>query len=142
MMIDLDSFGRGHTDGDTFVVFREAGVMHTGDMFARKALPFIDAANGNGSATDFGVTLNRAIEGIDNVDRIIPGHADAPLEWADLVDFAGFYNDLVDRARQGAAAGRSVEDVANAYSVPARYAAFRAPPETVATIMRLVFDGR
>ena len=32
--IDLYHFGRGHTDGDTFVVFRALGAMHTGDMFA------------------------------------------------------------------------------------------------------------
>ena len=36
--IDLYYFGRGHTDGDTWVVFREARAMHTGDMMARKGL--------------------------------------------------------------------------------------------------------
>ena len=55
--IDLYYFGRGHTDGDTFVVFRAARTMHTGDMMARKGLPFIDAANTNGSATAPGATL-------------------------------------------------------------------------------------
>ncbi|GIT68225.1 MAG: hypothetical protein Ct9H300mP25_16970 [Acidobacteriota bacterium] len=44
--IDLYHFGRGHTDGDTFVVFRGVRTVHTGDMFARKGLPFIDAVNG------------------------------------------------------------------------------------------------
>jgi len=40
--IDLYHFGRGHTDGDTFVVFRAARAMHTGDMFQRLGLPFMD----------------------------------------------------------------------------------------------------
>ena len=40
--IDLYYFGRGHTDGDTWVVFRNARTLHTGDMFARKGLPFLD----------------------------------------------------------------------------------------------------
>ena len=44
--IDLYYFGRGHTDGDTFVVFRNARTVHTGDMFARKGLPFLDVVNG------------------------------------------------------------------------------------------------
>lgn len=44
--IDLYYFGRGHTDGDTFVVFRALRTMHTGDMFAWKALPYIDPDNG------------------------------------------------------------------------------------------------
>ena len=36
--IDLYYFGRGHTDGDTFVVFKDARTVHTGDMFARKEI--------------------------------------------------------------------------------------------------------
>jgi len=139
--IDLYYFGRGHTDGDTFVVFRQARAMHTGDMFARKALPFIDAANGNGSASEFGETLNRAIAGIQDVDTIITGHNDTTLVWRDLVDMAGFYNDLVARAQQGVAAGRPVAEVAAEYSVPAQYREFAAPEETVTTIMSLVYDG-
>ena len=59
--IDLYYFGRGHTDGDTFVVFRNARTVHTGDMFARKGLPFLDVANGNGSALEFGETLKKAV---------------------------------------------------------------------------------
>ena len=70
--IDLYYFGRGHTDGDTWVVFREARAMHTGDMMARKGLPFIDADNTNGSATEFGATLRNAVDAIENVDTIIP----------------------------------------------------------------------
>src|SRR5215831_20437519 len=33
-MIDLYYFGRGHTSGDTFVVFPALKVMHAGDLFA------------------------------------------------------------------------------------------------------------
>ena len=34
--IDLYYFGAAHTNGDAFVVFRNARVMHTGDAFANK----------------------------------------------------------------------------------------------------------
>ncbi len=140
--IDLYYFGRGHTDGDTFVVFRDARVMHTGDLMARKGLPFVDADNTNGSATEFGATLRKAIEGIDNVDIIIPGHADDPLTWDDLVDYAAFYNDLLARAQAGAAAGRSVAETVAAYTVPAEYSDFQAPQNRVESIVRLVYEGR
>ena len=136
--IDLYYFGRGHTDGDTFVVFRAARAMHTGDMFARKGLPFIDAENGNGSAVEFGSTLSNAIGAIRNVDTIIPGHADAPMAWSDLVDYAGFYNDLLGKIRQGSAAGRSVDDVVEAYTVPDRYRGFQAPEQRLRAIVELV----
>ena len=56
--IDLHYFGVGHTSGDTFVVFPALRVMHTGDMFAWKALPYIDTSNG-GSVVAHAVTLGR-----------------------------------------------------------------------------------
>ncbi len=141
--IDLYHFGRGHTDGDTFVVFKAPRTMHTGDMFLGKFLPFIDAENGNGgSAIEFGRTLTKAIAGIPGVDTIITGHWETPLAWSDLVDYRGFYTDLVAQAREGIAAGRSVDEAAGAYSVPSRYSEFSAPPQTVRTIMQYIYDGR
>ena len=44
--IDLYYFGPGHTNGDTFVVFRALRMMHAGDMFPWKDAPFIDRSNG------------------------------------------------------------------------------------------------
>ena len=141
--IDLYHFGRGHTDGDTFVVFKAARAMHTGDMFLGKFLPFIDAENGNGgSAVEFGRTLTKAIAGIPDVDTIITGHWETPLAWSDLVDYRAFYTDLVAKAREGIAAGRSVDEAAGAYAVPSRYSEFSAPPQTVKTIMQYIYDGR
>ena len=140
--IDLYYFGRGHTDGDTFVVFRAARTMHTGDMFARKGLPFIDVENGNGSAIEFGSTLKKAVDGIPNVDAIIPGHADTPMTWNDLVDYSGFYNDLVRKAQQGSTAGRRVDDVVGAYTVPDRYREFQAPEQRLRAIVQHVYDGQ
>src|SRR6059036_2533654 len=58
--VDLYYFGRGHTNGDTFVVFPALRTMHAGDMFAWKALPFIDTMNG-GSAVAHPQTLTTAI---------------------------------------------------------------------------------
>ena len=34
-----------HTDGDSFVRFRNANVVHTGDVFASGRYPFIDSTN-------------------------------------------------------------------------------------------------
>ena len=140
--IDLYYFGRGHTDGDTWVVFREARAMHTGDMMARKGLPFIDADNTNGSATEFASTLQNAVDTIENVDTIIPGHADDPLAWDDLVDYAAFYSDVLTRAQEGAAAGRSVAETAAAYSVPEEFSDFQAPANRVEQIIGLIYEGR
>jgi len=140
--IDLYYFGRGHTDGDTFVVFRNARTVHTGDMFARKGLPFLDVPNGNGSALEFGETLKKAVAGIPNVDTIIPGHNDLPLVWDDLVNYSGFYNDVVDKAKAGQSAGRSVEQVVSGYTLPGQYSDFVAEPGRLQATVQYVFDGK
>src|SRR5438105_10422798 len=53
--IDLYYFGRGHTNGDAFIVFPALRTMHSGDIFAGKTVPLIDEANG-GSMTEISST--------------------------------------------------------------------------------------
>ena len=70
-------------------LLRGPRTMHTGDLFQGMSLPFIDVANGNGSATAFGSTLDEAVNSIREVDTIISGHHTAPLTWNDFVNFNG-----------------------------------------------------
>src|SRR5262245_53257434 len=58
--IDLYYFGRGHTGGDSFVVFPALKIMHAGDMYAfAKALPIIDVSTG-GSGIEYPKSLMKA----------------------------------------------------------------------------------
>lgn len=138
--IDLYHFGRGHTDGDTFVVFRNARTMHTGDMFQRLGLPFIDVANGNGSAVEFGSTLMRAVDGIKNVDTVIAGHHTVTVPWNTFVNFSGFFNDVLRKATEGMASGHSVEQVVEAYEKPDQFSDFQAPPRGVTTLVQNIYN--
>ena len=140
--IDLYYFGRGHTDGDIFIVFKEARTVQTGDMFARKGLPFLDVPNGNGSALEFGETLKKAVAGIPNVDIVIPGHNDLTLVWNDLVNYSGFYNGVVAAAKASMDAGQSVEQVVSSYSVPSQYSDFAAEPNRLQATVQYIFDGK
>ena len=144
--IDLYYFGRGHTDGDTFVVFKEARTMHVGDMFLGKTLPFIDAENGNGgSAIEFGRTLTKVIDNIHHVDTIINGHWNTLLAWSDLVDYRGFYMDLYNQTRRSIDTGLSAEEAIAAYEKPARYSEYSANkgagPFTVDPIVNYIYRG-
>ena len=51
---------RGHTNGDTFVVFPALRVLHTGDVFAWKDAPLCDRDNG-GSCVSFPQTLAKVM---------------------------------------------------------------------------------
>ena len=120
--IDLYYFGRGHTNGDAFVVFKALRVAHTGDIFAGKAVPLIDEANG-GSMLQISETLMRAHDGIKDVDAIINGHMPALTTWADLKEYAEFNHDVVAWMQAELKAGKSPEQAAAGWALPEKYKA-------------------
>jgi cyclase len=135
--VDLYYFGAGHTDGDAFVVFRDARVMHSGDIFATKGLPLLDVNNG-GSGVAIGDTLTKAVAGIHNVDRIITGHTDT-LPWQDLADYAEFNRAFLEHAKASRAAGKTAEQAAADLKLPAKFSGYnltgRGGPVTNLTLI-------
>ncbi len=117
--IDLYYFGAGHTDGDSFVVFPALRTMHVGDIFAWKALPYVDTANG-GSIVDQPKTLARAIATVKNVDTIINGHIPVST-WNDLKEYAEFTKEFVAFAESEMKAGKTVDQAAADYKVAPKY---------------------
>jgi len=64
---------RAHTDGDSFVVFKSANVVHAGDLFFNGFFPFIDGAHG-GSVKGVIAGVDRILALTDDNSKIIPGH--------------------------------------------------------------------
>lgn len=62
-----------HTDGDAIVYFREADVIHTGDIMFSGLYPFIDISAG-GSVEGYISAMERIAEMAGDETRIIPGH--------------------------------------------------------------------
>jgi len=118
--IDLYYFGPGHTNGDAWVVFPALRTAHAGDLFASKGLPLVDAANG-GSVLHYPETLNKSYNGIKNVDTIINGHSNTTTTWADLKEFAAFNQDFLTWAQGELKAGKTPEQAAGDWKVPAKY---------------------
>ncbi len=123
--IDLFYFGRGHTNGDTWVVFPAVRTMHTGDMFQRKNMPFIDYENSGGSAVEFASTQSRAIATIKNVDTIIPGHFNGIMTWDDFKQGVAFYADFLSSVQKSMKEGRSAEQAAVSWKIPERFQDFQ-----------------
>jgi glyoxylase-like metal-dependent hydrolase (beta-lactamase superfamily II) len=118
--IDLYYFGRAHTDGDALIVFRNARVMHAGDMFANKGLPLIDGNNG-GSGVAWGDTIGKASQGIKNVDTVITGHSNTLMKWQDFVDYGEFNRVYLSAARDAMRAGKTPEQAAMEFKLPAKF---------------------
>ena len=120
--IDLYYFGRGHTDGDTFVVFPALRVMHMGDLFPWKDAPFLDRNNG-GSGVEIPETLDKALKGIKNVDTVIGGHQPVQ-QWKDLQEYQRFNTDLLAAVEATKKAGKSVDDAAASINLTTKYAGY------------------
>jgi glyoxylase-like metal-dependent hydrolase (beta-lactamase superfamily II) len=116
---DLYYFGRAHTNGDTFVVFPALRTMHVGDVFAWKALPYVDAANG-GSVMDGGKTIGNALATVKNVDRIINGHIPTST-WNDLKEYQQFLAEFAAYAETAARAGKTSAQAADGWKLDSKY---------------------
>jgi len=129
--IDLYHFGRGHTSGDSFVVFTAARTMHAGDMFPRNQLPLVDYLNSGGHALEFNTSLQGAIAGIKNVETVVGGHTPTPVTWADFRTYTEYYKSFLTAAQAAMQKGQSADEFAKAYSVPASFKGFVADPARV-----------
>ena len=117
--IDLYYFGRGHTNGDTFVVFKALRTMHVGDIFAWKALPYVDTMNG-GSVVEQPQTLAKAVATVKNVDTIINGHIPVGT-WNDLKEYAQFTKEFVAYAEASMKAGKSAEQAGKEFTLDPKF---------------------
>ncbi len=62
-----------HTDTDIVVQFRNANVLHLGDVFFNGFYPFIDASTG-GNIDGMISGAERALKLVDSRTRVVPGH--------------------------------------------------------------------
>ena len=125
--VELYYFGRGHTGGDAWIAFPALRTLHSGDVFLGQRVPFLDAENG-GSGVDIGDTAQQAHDNIRGIDTIITGHS-TQMEWSDLNEWAAFNRDFLQMVRDGRADGRSVDEIAAAWTLPGAYAHYDAPNE-------------
>jgi hypothetical protein len=100
-------------------------VVHAGDIFPGKQIPLLDANNG-GSGRDLPRTLSLAHDLLGDVDTIITGHSTV-MRPADLEEWAQFNQDFLDAVAAAKRAGRTVDDVAGSWTIPAKYQGYAAP---------------
>lgn len=98
-----------HTDGDAFVVFPEANVIQTGDVFFNGLFPFIDLDNG-GSVDGFIAAQRRIIELADDETRIVPGHGDLARR-SDLENDLGVLIDARSKVKALVDAGKNEDEI-------------------------------
>jgi len=138
--IDLYYFGRGHTNGDAWVVFPALRFMHAGDIFSGKNIPLLDAVNG-GSGVEIGKTLAKAAASVKNVDSIITGHSTV-MTMADLREYAQFNDEFANAVREAKKKGGTVDEFAKMWKLPAQYKGYADPQAAQAGQTRLLTNAR
>lgn len=71
--IEATHIGAAHTDGDAVVYFREANVLHMGDIFFSGLFPYIDIRSG-GTVDGYIAGMEAGLAMAAEDTRIIPGH--------------------------------------------------------------------
>ena len=106
--IDLMHFSPAHTTGDTAIYFRNANIVHMGDVF-NAGYPFIDA--GNGGDLDGMIEFSKRVLNTINEDTsVLPGHGPV-LGYEDLELFINMLDIVRDRISYLIDTGSSLEDV-------------------------------
>ena len=106
---DLKNIPNAHTDGDTYVWFKTANVLATGDTFTNGRYPNIDFANGGNikgmiAAADAYLKLTNA------KSRIVPGHGPV-ADKAALTEYRTMLVTARDRMDKLVKEGKSEADV-------------------------------
>jgi cyclase len=126
-----------HTDGDSVIYFEKANVLHIGDNFFNKVIPFIDVAHG-GSVKGYLTMLDKVIGKMPANVTIIPGHGEV-TDLAGLKAFRQYIAELLESARKAKAAGTSKDDFVKQADLPA-YKAFSGYPDRFRANAAAAFD--
>ena len=138
--IELYYLGRGHTNGDAWVLFPTLRVVTAGDIVSGKNLPLLDANNG-GSGLEIGDTIAKAHSTFSKVaDTVVTGHS-VNMTMPELQEYATFNREFADAVRAAKKAGQSVEQIAKSWTMPAKYQGYAPAAEArLLSNVQVIYD--
>jgi cyclase len=106
---ELRHIEHAHTDGDTYVYFKSANVLATGDTFTNGRYPNIDFANG-GNIKGMIAATDAYLKLVNDKTKIVPGHG--PLgDKAALIAYRNMLVTARDRMAKLVKDGKTEDDV-------------------------------
>lgn len=112
--IKMHYFGPGHTDGDSFVHFEKANIVHTGDMLFNRRHPYIDRSAG-ASVISWIDVLEKAANTFDSDTLYVFGHSgdgfDITGKKADLMAFREYLQQSHDFVAKQKKMGKSAAEI-------------------------------
>ena len=138
--IDLYYLGRGHTNGDAWVLFPTLRVLTAGDIVSGKNLPLLDANNG-GSGLEIGETIGKAHSTFSKLaDTVVTGHS-TNMTMAELQEYAAFNREFADTVRAAKKSGKTAQEVAKTWTMPAKYQGYAPAAEArLQSNVQVIYD--
>jgi cyclase len=119
--ICLYYFGAGHTNGDSFIHFQHANIVHCGDLVFNRRHPFVDRTSGANIKSWIEV-LDKAMNKFDSKTMYVYGHAATGYEVTgtadDLKKFQDYLGRVLKFAEQEIKAGKTKEEILKNTSLP------------------------
>ncbi len=97
-----------HTDGDSFIYFKAANVIHAGDFFFNGFYPFIDVTHG-GSLKGMIKAVDKVLSLADDNTKIIAGHGPMGNK-KELASYRQMLGIAYDRLRKLKAEGKTAQE--------------------------------
>ncbi|TWR25021.1 MBL fold metallo-hydrolase [Mucilaginibacter achroorhodeus] len=114
-------FGPGHTNGDSFIHFENANIVHCGDQVFNRKYPYVDRSAG-ASCKNWPLALEAAQKQFSKDTIFVFGHAFDPDKvvgtMADLKAMQNYMERLVDFVGSEIKAGKTKEQVLAAKAIP------------------------
>ncbi|MET3981327.1 cyclase [Mucilaginibacter sp. UYP25] len=114
-------FGAGHTNGDSFIHFENANIVHCGDQVFNRLYPYIDRSAG-ASCKHWPVALEQAQKQFNKDTLFVYGHAFDPTKvtgtMADLKTMQNYMEKLVAFVDGSIKAGKTKEQILAATAIP------------------------
>jgi len=107
--VQLTHYPHAHTDSDTVVYFKNANVLHTGDLFFELGFPFIDIKRG-GSVKGYLAAVKQLIATMPDDVVIIPGHGKLTNK-ARYQEFANMISYSIERVSTLLAQGKTAQEI-------------------------------
>lgn len=119
--ISLHYFGPGHTNGDSFVHFENANIVHTGDLLFNRRVPYIDKSAG-ANIQNWQTVMEEAYKTFDADTQFVFGHSGNGYEIKgtreDLMAFQNYLGKVMEFVKKGQASGKTKEQLAEANEIP------------------------
>jgi len=119
--IKLSYFGAAHTNGDCFVHFQNANIVHCGDLVFNRRHPFVDRPGG-ANMKNWMTVLDKALNKFDKETMYVFGHAGPGYKVTGTADelnkFRDYLGNVLKFVEGEIKAGKTKEEILKATIIP------------------------